>query len=96
MSHRTHHVRGVKHPARCCCPVCDPRGLLSEDMARLRTEAPPASVAAPVAAKRWFARTMHAPRPAPSEETKRFRALLAAGLTAAEAIAKIETEKGNP
>jgi hypothetical protein len=29
VSHRAHLVNGVKHGARCCCPACDPKGLVA-------------------------------------------------------------------
>lgn len=94
MTHRTRTVNGVRHGARCACPVCDPDDRLLKQV-RSQGRAPAQSAAAaPIAAARWAARSR---TPAvPNQDagaTRRLRQLLQEGKTFAEADAIIEAER---
>ncbi len=94
MSHRPKSINGVKHARRCCCPACDPGGELSASIVKAARERPAPQIVPTVAQVLRCAAPRAPRRPPSSQETNRFRELLREGLTAAAAIARIETEKG--
>jgi hypothetical protein len=93
VSHRPKSINGVKHARRCCCPACDPGGELTAAIIKAARERPAPPIV-PTVAQVLRCASPRAPRRPPSEETNRFRELLREGLSAAAAIAQIETEKG--
>jgi hypothetical protein len=96
VSHRPKVIGGVTHGRRCCCPQCDPSGVLAASIVA-EARARPAPPIVPTVAQVLRCASPRPRRPPPSQETNRFRELLREGLTAAAAIARIETEtKGTP
>jgi hypothetical protein len=99
MSHRPKVLDGVQHGRRCCCPKCDPDDLLTAQVLADYRARPAPTIVPTVAQVLRAVRILpdHARRllsVSESDDTKRFRELLREGLTAAAAIARIETEKG--
>jgi hypothetical protein len=100
VSHRPKVIGGVTHGRRCCCPACDPSGVLAASIVA-EARARPAPPIVPTVAQVLRATSKpghHGGRIYQmSPVTQRFRELLREGLTAAAAIARIETEtKGTP
>jgi hypothetical protein len=97
VSHRPKVLDGVTHSRRCCCPKCDPDNLLTLQVLTEARARPAPAIVPTVAQVLRCASPRQSRLPPPSAATHRFRELLREGLTAAAAIAQIETEtKGTP
>jgi hypothetical protein len=99
VSHRAKVIDGVAHGRRCCCPKCDPDDLLTAQVLAEARARPVPAIVPTVAQVLRAVRILPAPvrnllSVSESDDTKRFKQLLREGLTAAAAIAQIETEKG--
>jgi hypothetical protein len=91
MSHRGRLVNGVKHGARCACPVCDPEQKLVKAARAAAAQPQAPALAAPIAAARWSA----ARRPPPATHdprTPRLRELLRQGVPLLRAFEIIDAE----
>jgi uncharacterized protein (DUF2236 family) len=99
VSHRAKVINGVAHGRRCCCPACDPDDLLTAQVLAEARARPAPTIVPTVAQVLRAVRILPAPvrnllSVSESDDTKRFRELLREGLTAAEALTRIEIEKG--